>query len=138
MTVDWEELRREAEAAAGAAYCPYSRFPVGCAILAADGRIFSGCNVENVSYGLTICAERAAVCAMVRGGVREFAALALFAPTEAPITPCGACRQVLAELSPGAEVRCFCSGEQELVTNVAGLLPSGFDAAELRGGDQPR
>ncbi len=134
MKVDWDELRQAAKEAAEAAYCPYSQFPVGCAILTADGRFFTGCNVENVSYGLSICAERAAVCAMARTGVREFMALALFAPTETPITPCGACRQVLAEFSMGAEVRCFCAREAVIVSTVGGLLPSGFDAAELRDG----
>jgi cytidine deaminase len=79
------------------AYAPYSNFAVGAALLAADGRIFSGCNVENLSYGLTNCAERVAIGAAVASGVRDFVAVAVVADTTVPISPCGACRQVLAE-----------------------------------------
>jgi cytidine deaminase len=79
------------------AYAPYSNFAVGAALLAADGRIFGGCNVENLSYGLTNCAERVAIGAAVAAGVREFVAVAVVADTGVPISPCGACRQVLAE-----------------------------------------
>ena len=80
-----------------AAYAPYSNFAVGAALLAKDGRIFHGCNVENISYGLTNCAERVAIGAAVAAGVREFLAVAVVADTGVPISPCGACRQVLAE-----------------------------------------
>ena len=79
------------------AYAPYSGFAVGAALLAADGRIFSGCNVENISFGLTMCAERVAIGAAVASGVRRFSAAAVVADTAVPISPCGACRQVLAE-----------------------------------------
>jgi len=78
-------------------YAPYSEFTVGAALLAADGRIFSGCNVENLSYGLTMCAERVAIGAAVAAGVRDFVAMAVVADTGVPISPCGACRQVMAE-----------------------------------------
>ena len=80
------------------AYAPYSRFTVGAAVLASDGRIFTGVNVENASYGLTICAERHAVGAMVADGARRIAAVAVC--TENGVTPCGACRQVLSEFAP--------------------------------------
>ncbi len=79
------------------AYAPYSNFHVGAALLAADGRVFIGCNVENISYGLTNCAERVAIGAAIAAGVREFLAVAVVADTGVPISPCGACRQVLAE-----------------------------------------
>ena len=79
------------------AYAPYSKFQVGAALLAKDGRIFLGCNVENISYGLTNCAERVAIGAAIAAGVREFVAVAVVADTGVPISPCGACRQVLAE-----------------------------------------
>jgi len=79
------------------AYAPYSKFPVGAAVLAADGRIFAGCNVENLSYGLTQCAERVAVGMAVAAGARDLVAVAVVADTRVAISPCGACRQVLAE-----------------------------------------
>lgn len=79
------------------AYAPYSHFAVGAALLSADNRIFTGCNVENISFGLTICAERAAVFTAVNAGCREFLAIAIVADSKEPVAPCGACRQVLAE-----------------------------------------
>lgn len=79
------------------AYAPYSKFAVGAALLTADGQIFGGCNVENISYGLTNCAERVAIGAAIAAGKREFLAVAVVADTGVPISPCGACRQVLAE-----------------------------------------
>lgn len=95
--MDWDALLEEAWKARDRAYAPYSKFHVGAALLAADGRIFSGCNVENISYGLTNCAERVAIGAAVAAGAREFVAVAVVADTTVPISPCGACRQVLAE-----------------------------------------
>ncbi len=95
--MDWDKLVEAAWHARVAAYAPYSNFAVGAALLAVDGRIFMGCNVENISYGLTNCAERVAIGAAVVAGVREFIAVAVVADTGVPISPCGACRQVLAE-----------------------------------------
>jgi len=93
-----EGLFEAAMQASKLAYCPYSKFPVGAAILVSDGRIFTGCNVENRSYGLTNCAERTAIFTAVAEGARKIAAVAIAAPkAEYPVGPCGACRQVLTE-----------------------------------------
>lgn len=96
-TMDPDKLVEAAWQAREAAYAPYSHFHVGAALLAEDGRIFPGCNVENISYGLTNCAERVAIGAAVAAGARKFLAVAVVADTMVPISPCGACRQVLAE-----------------------------------------
>lgn len=92
-----EELISAAWDAREKAYAPYSKFKVGAALLSADGQVFPGCNVENISYGLTNCAERVAIGAAVAGGVAKFDAVAVVADTGVPVSPCGACRQVLAE-----------------------------------------
>lgn len=101
-------MEREWIAAATAArkyaFAPYSRFAVGAALVAKDGRIFTGCNVENISYGLTMCAERVAIGKAVSEGVRKFLAVAIVASTRMPVSPCGACRQVLAEFAPKMRV----------------------------------
>jgi len=98
------ELITTAIDSASRAYAPYSNFHVGAALVAADGRVFTGCNVENISYGLTICAERNAVFAAVAAGCREFSKIIIVADTEEPASPCGACRQVLAEFNPDLEI----------------------------------
>jgi cytidine deaminase len=95
--MNWDALVDAAWDVRESAHAPYSKFKVGAALLAADGRIFTGCNVENLSYGLTMCAERVAIGAAVATGVREFLAVAVVADTGVPISPCGACRQVLSE-----------------------------------------
>lgn len=134
MTSSADERAREARAiaaawaAAGAAYAPYSRFRVGAAALLADGRVFSGCNVENASYGLTVCAERNALAAMVAAGAQEPVLVVVATETPEPTPPCGACRQVLAELAPNAEVlsvtRAHPAGNAR--TSVSALLPGAF------------
>jgi cytidine deaminase len=101
-TEAWGDLLSRARAAAEHAYAPYSEFPVGAAALAPDGSIHTGCNIENASYGLTICAERAAVSAAIGAGHRQIVAVAVSAPKVAGTTPCGACRQFLNEFRPGA------------------------------------
>ena len=95
-------LLARARAASDQAYVPYSDFPVGAAVLTADGSIHTGCNIENASYGLTICAERAAVSAAISAGHRKIVGVAVSAPKVPRTTPCGACRQFLNEFRPGA------------------------------------
>jgi cytidine deaminase len=96
-TIDWKLLRDKAVQAASGAYAPYSRFPVGAAALVDDHRIISGCNVENVSYGLGLCAECAVVCALHSTGGGRLVALACVDVNGSPLMPCGRCRQVLLE-----------------------------------------
>lgn len=95
--MDWETWIPQAWAARDKAYAPYSKFQVGALLVASDGRIFTGCNVENISYGLTICAERVAIGSAVVAGATEIVAAVVVADTQEPVSPCGACRQVLAE-----------------------------------------
>jgi cytidine deaminase len=120
-----DELFRAARKAADFAYAPYSKFRVGAALLAEDGAVFTGCNVENRSFGLTICAERNAVLQGVARGKRSFTALAISTPDSAePVGPCGACRQVLSEfMGPGARVRFGGGGGDPVDTTMGDLLP---------------
>ena len=133
------ELDRELFEAACAvrehSYSPYSRFAVGAAVRAADGRIFTGCNVENASYGLTLCAERCAIFAAVKEGVREFAALCVTADTPGPVSPCGACRQVMLETEKRFKhpMRVLLFGKTGIyeLGSVGALLPLSFDASSM-------
>ena len=130
-TLDTEyrnKLLAAARQAMAAAYCPYSGFAVGAAVLAKDGRVFAAANVENASYGLTVCAERNALLQAVNAGARPFRALAVAAGGRKPVTPCGACRQVLAEFC-ASEMPVFCgthSGAVVVRTTVGRLLPRAF------------
>jgi len=124
-------LVAHAKAASKAAYCPYSHFPVGAVVLTRNGKTYSACNVENASYGLTICAERSAVVQAVADGVRTIIAVAIYTPTEQPTAPCGACRQVLSEFGPEALVYCGCDGEHVIQTTVSELLPHAFGPKAL-------
>jgi cytidine deaminase len=99
-----EEWIAAAKAAREFAYAGESGFRVGAALIAEDGRIFTGCNVENISYGLTMCAERVAIGKAVSEGVRNFSSIVIVADTDKPVSPCGACRQVMAEFAPDLRV----------------------------------
>ena len=120
------DAAREARAAA---YCPYSNFPVGAAVLTADGTVYRGCNVENASYGLTICAERNAIAAAIAAGHVDFLAIAISTQASAIARPCGACRQVIAEFSQVEHPVLVISesGSGELVMEaISKLLPATF------------
>jgi cytidine deaminase len=123
---DIEELIAAARKASTHAYCPYSHFPVGAAVRTVDGRIFAGSNVENASYGLAVCAERNAIFHAVNSGAQPLTTLVVFTPTTSPVTPCGACRQVLWEFGRRAQVVCACDGLERLAFTAAELLPHGF------------
>ena len=107
------------------AYCPYSNYRVGAALEAQDGTVFLGCNVENASYGLTICAERAAVFAAVGAGARRFRRIVIATDSEPPGPPCGACRQVLAEFGSELEVESV-GPAQSKRWRIGELLPDAF------------
>ena len=122
---------RRAVAARERAYAPYSGFAVGAALLAADGRIFTGCNVENASYGLTICAERTALFKAISEGARKFEAIAI-ACGKGPCAPCGACRQVLHEFAPDLPViMADAAGREVREARLGELLPEGFGPKSL-------
>lgn len=116
------DLLESAVKAAKNAYAPYSHFPVGAAVLTRDGKLFAGCNVENASYGLTLCAERVAVVSAVAAGTQRLCRIAIIGGVHSPVWPCGACLQVLCE---------FCDPETPVVTATAGNL-KGYQKALLK------
>jgi homotetrameric cytidine deaminase len=121
--MDSEPLLDIARTARQHAYAPYSRFEVGAALLTVSGRVFTGCNVENLSFGLTICAERAAVCAAIAAGEREFVRIAVVADSVTPVSPCGACRQVLVEFGSDVEMVSSTLAGETYRALVSELLP---------------
>ncbi|UYP10359.1 cytidine deaminase [Priestia megaterium] len=128
-----KQLIDEAIAASKQAHVPYSHFRVGAALLTTDGKIYRGCNIENASYGLTNCAERTAIFKAVSEGDKQFSAIAVVGDTDGPISPCGACRQVLAE---------FCDDHTQIIlanlkgdfviTNINEILPGYFSSKDLQ------
>ncbi|QLG92760.1 cytidine deaminase [Pseudomonas yamanorum] len=131
MTIE-ERLMEQAKRAAECTYSPYSHFPVGAALLTADGEVVQGCNVENISYGLTNCAERSALFSAISQGHApgSFKVMAVYAPNVSLISPCGACRQVMLELMAKDAV-VICQGNDPAATRVwtlEQLLPGAFDA----------
>ena len=125
MTDAFERLLKQARSARERAYAPYSRFRVGAALETNDGAVFAGCNVENASYGLALCAERSALAAAVAAGHRSFVRIAVSTSAGIPASPCGLCRQALAEFAPGLCVRSE-SPEGVAEWSLATLLPEPF------------
>ena len=129
-----ELLLPVAKQSAERAYCRYSEFSVGAALLCHDDRIIPGCNVENASFGLTNCAERTALFTAIAEGYKpgSFKALVIYTPTQTTSSPCGACRQVINELiGHGIEIISCCDGEEPAVWTAETLLPGGFGAENL-------
>ena len=123
-----EELKAKAVAMLDMAYVPYSHFPVGAALECEDGAVFTGCNIENSSYGLTNCAERTAAFKAVSEGHRRFKRIVIAGRSDDYCYPCGACRQVLYEFGPDMEVVCLNKKGEEKHLHIKELLPYGFDA----------
>jgi len=126
----WDSLRRAAMNARANAYAPYSGFTVGAAVQTKSGAVFTGCNVENASYGATICAERAALAAAVAAGERELVALVVASGAKSPTPPCGICRQCLAELTPSLPIRSYTGGARAEY-DLSSLLPDAFGRDQL-------
>ena len=121
-----DALRAAALAVMACAYAPYSHFRVGAALATASGRTFTGCNVENASFGATICAERAALFAAVAQGERSFTSLLIATEGATPAAPCGICRQVLAEFAPSLEITSCTTAGAESHWSLDQLLPAPF------------
>ncbi|MGC9317376.1 MAG: cytidine deaminase [Armatimonadota bacterium] len=124
-----ERLIEAAREARKRAYVPYSNFAVGAAVLCADGSVFQGCNIENSAFGPSVCAERVGMFTAVAAGRRDIRAIAVVGRPDMLLTPCGVCRQVMAELAPDAEVVMDGGGER-LVMTVRELLPRAFGPRE--------
>jgi cytidine deaminase len=133
MTRDPSSILAAASAARRGAYAPYSRFFVGAAVLSRDGRLFTGVNIENASYGLSMCAERVALFTAVAAGARTLDAMAVVGPDGVVTLPCGACRQVLHEFAPQLKV-VYAERGQVKITALATLLPEAFSAQTLTDG----
>ncbi len=126
------KLLAAAKKAQGFAYAPYSRYKVGAAVLTSRGKIFTGCNVENASYGLTICAERIAIGKAVSEGGKDIKAIAVFASSGHPVPPCGACRQVILEFGKDISVIMGSKNGKVAVEKISYLVPMGFESSYLK------
>ncbi|MBL9025593.1 MAG: cytidine deaminase [Myxococcales bacterium] len=131
--IDWQALEVAAASARRHAHAPYSRYLVGAALVTRSGRVFSGCNVENASYGLCLCAERSAIAAMVTAGERDPVALVVTTNGPKAGSPCGMCRQVLAEFAEDLPIQLDVAGDPTATrrTSLAALLPDAFRASDL-------
>ena len=129
--MNWKPLIDAARSARDNAYCRYSGFAVGAAIQMTSGRIYGGCNVENRTYGLTVCAERVAVASAIAAGEREIVAVAVITDTDPPATPCGPCREVLSEFgSPDLPVLLANTNGDQVEHRLRDLLPHPFELPE--------
>ncbi len=128
-----EELIKYAIEARKNAYAPYSHFNVGAALLTKNGKIYTGCNIENSSYGASVCAERVAMFKAVSEGEREFTALALVTDTKEPVMPCGICRQVLAEFAPQLKIYSATISGIVKETTLDKIFPDAFTMKNLGG-----
>lgn len=130
--MEQKELIQQAQKAREKAYVPYSKFPVGAALLSKDGALFLGCNIENAAYPVSLCAERTAIFKAVSEGYRDFVALAVIADTPGPVSPCGSCRQVMAEFFPH-DFPVYLSNLKgdTMHTTVEKLLPGAFVSTDM-------
>jgi cytidine deaminase len=130
--MDIQNLIQESIQAREKAHVPYSKFKVGAALLTKDGKVYKGCNIENASFGLTNCAERTALFKAISEGDKEFSAIAVVADTSGPVSPCGACRQVMVELcKPDMKVYLTNLKGDVQETTVGELLPGAFSSEDL-------
>jgi cytidine deaminase len=127
-TIPWKKLTDAASRARTNAYAPYSNYQVGAALLSSDGRIFAGCNVENASYGLALCAERSAVAQLIAAGQQSIVALVVVTAGPEPGSPCGLCRQTLSEFAVGLPIGLAITGDTEprVIKNLRELFPDPF------------
>lgn len=132
MTVDKNTLLEQSKIARERAYAPYSKFPVGAALLGEDGKIYHGCNIENAGYSMANCAERTAFFKAISDGVTKFKAIAVVADTDGPCAPCGACRQVMSEFcAPDMPVYLTNLKGDVQETTVGELIPFAFSTGDI-------
>lgn len=132
MEFDEAKLIELAQAASRRAHAPYSHFHVGAALLAADGQVFLGCNVECSTFGGTICAERVALTKAVSEGVTQFTHIVIYTDTDEPTPPCGICRQLLMDFAPELTVVSACRKSKRLRRRLSNLLPDAFVAGHFK------
>jgi len=128
---EYKKLIKEAEKARKKAYTPYSKFQVGAAVLCADGKIFTGCNIENASFGLAICAERVAIFKAISEGPIKIEAIAVIGDTDTPCSPCGACRQVISEFGEDIPLIMANLKGDVKIKKIKELLPEAFGKKDL-------
>lgn len=128
---EYKKLINEAEKARNRAYTPYSKFKVGAAVLSVDGKIFTGCNIENASFGLAVCAERVAIFKAISEGSTKFKAIAVIGNTDKPCSPCGACRQVISEFGEDILLIMANLKGDVKIKKIKELLPEAFGKTDL-------